>query len=490
MITVIRKNQKIFMLVVAILTVIAFAWLYNPADPNELGANVWARVYGKMVTPADRDRISRTYMLASGLGFNEYVAGMVAMATSEEQAIEEYVFNVMVMRRQAEEFGIMPSTDQVAERIRALPVFQDNGTFSPEKFEQFSANQLTPRGLTTLNLEATVRDVMTYERIREVVTSTAVVSEADKKLALRFWQPMDISLLKFPIQGILEGVQVSEEDLRAYFDLNSAQFMKPEQLTVQTALFKLPEEQAKLEGKERVAALRDLATRAETLAAVGEPEAFAAAAEKDGATLKTWGPMPRGSSGGLPEAVARTAFLMDPDTRELAQVKDDLYVIRVVEKESERPLTFEEAKPQIEQRLKRLEAEKELMSGASEKIAGIREALAAGKTMAQAIQESGAESEVISGVELQNPEEVPLFYRGVISALPLLEPNQISNFQQVPTGGAAVALLSRAENPAEGFDAARLNQQLVSDRENMLFLSWLATARKQAEIVIPRHRGG
>ena len=37
MITILRKNQRVLMLVIAVLTIIAFIWLYNPANYAELG---------------------------------------------------------------------------------------------------------------------------------------------------------------------------------------------------------------------------------------------------------------------------------------------------------------------------------------------------------------------------------------------------------------------------------------------------------------------
>ena len=39
MINILRKNQRVLMLVIAVLTIIAFIWLYNPANTAELGAN-------------------------------------------------------------------------------------------------------------------------------------------------------------------------------------------------------------------------------------------------------------------------------------------------------------------------------------------------------------------------------------------------------------------------------------------------------------------
>ena len=41
------------MLIVAILTIVAFIWLYNPANTRKLGTNTVATIYGRNLSQAD-----------------------------------------------------------------------------------------------------------------------------------------------------------------------------------------------------------------------------------------------------------------------------------------------------------------------------------------------------------------------------------------------------------------------------------------------------
>ena len=57
MITILRRNQRWLLFVVAIMTIIAFAWLYNRTDMEKLGANQVAQMYGKTIFQVDIDRV-------------------------------------------------------------------------------------------------------------------------------------------------------------------------------------------------------------------------------------------------------------------------------------------------------------------------------------------------------------------------------------------------------------------------------------------------
>ena len=68
MITILRKNQRVLMLIIAVLTIIAFIWLYNPATTQELGSNTVATMYGRKISQADVEREVKSFQLALALG--------------------------------------------------------------------------------------------------------------------------------------------------------------------------------------------------------------------------------------------------------------------------------------------------------------------------------------------------------------------------------------------------------------------------------------
>ena len=107
MLTVIRKNQQVLMLVIAIMTIIAFIWLYNPTDKfHKFGSNDVVSIYGRVVQRAQIDYQVRGYQLALALGLTDFVRDLGGLGGSEETSISDFILNLFVIQHQAPEMGI------------------------------------------------------------------------------------------------------------------------------------------------------------------------------------------------------------------------------------------------------------------------------------------------------------------------------------------------------------------------------------------------
>jgi peptidyl-prolyl cis-trans isomerase D len=486
MLTIIRKNQKGLMLVVAFLTIIAFAFLYNPTDPGELAGNTVARIYGKTLTQTDIDRQARLYGLALALGQLDLIEGLGGMASNEDQAVSEFIWNLYVLRHEAALLGLVPTNEQVASAIRAMPVFQSGGRFDPALFERFVAEQLGPRGLTTFNLEELVRDSLRLETLRETIASGATAGPAATSHALKFFQPADLKILRFDIEPLVAQAQPSGDDVRAAYEKNREHFVAPETVTVEAAKFTLPPEAADLEGRARVAALQEVVERAAAFMEAAGEENFAAGAEEAGAEVLHVGPFDRAEArqgADLPPAVAGAAFLLVGGERfsDVLQAGDDFYVLRIAGHAPERPLTFEEGRAEAEGMVRRAQAAQALAGEAARAIAGIRSAVTAGESLADATATAGVQVDEFIGVDPSRPSlPQELSAAGRISTL--LEPGQISNFIETPSGGIAVALIGRG-TPPEDPSADEIAEQIVESRGTLMFMAWLDDRRTASGLV-------
>lgn len=487
MITVIRKYQKPLMFIVAVLTIIAFAWLYNPAETSELGANVAARIYGEIYTPADVDRIARTYDLAMGLGLLDLVMGLGRSGPDGSPAISEYVVNVVVLRHEAARLGIEPTQEQIASRIRGMAPFQTAGQFDPTKFEAFVTERLGPRGMTTLSMEEVVRDAILFDRVSAMVGSPAVAGKGELSMAARSDSPTDIVVARFPAAPVLESVTVAAEQAREFFDKNATSFIAPEAITVEAAVFSLPESAAGLEGKERVTALQELAGKAADFASQNSGGDFAGAAKAAGAKSLTTPPFDRRSpaASGLPAEVARGAFFLaeEGSVGDVTQSEDEFYVLRLAGRTPERPMTFEEARPMVESRLKQLEAERILRDRAARAAAAIRSGLAGGQPMSEAFTAAGLVPEVLNGVNPSDPGDNPAVEMPARVST-LLSPGRISNPFPDGEGLAIVGVASRnGDQPSN-----EMAGQIADGKRNLFFASWLEARRQGANLSTPDNR--
>jgi parvulin-like peptidyl-prolyl isomerase len=219
---------------------------------------------------------------------------------------------------------------------------------------------------------------------------------------------------------------------------------------------------------------------------------FAAAAKAAGAEVGTSAPFDRraASTGGdLPPAVLQGAFLLteSQSVSDVTQAGDDFYVFRVVNRQPERPLTFEEARPTAELRLKSNEAVRLLREKSAAAITKIREAVKTGTPIADAAIAAGVTPQTFAGVDPTRPE-LPMEFMSAARVAVMLEPGQISNFLPTAVGGAAVGVLTRGTEAA-GPGKDEMTAQLLENKQDLFFAVWLDSQRKAANIEIPRRQG-
>ena len=119
------------------------------------------------------------------------------MARDENRALDEFIWNRLVMHHQAKELGIEPTDTQIASHIKAVPVFQTNGQFDPVRYKTFLLEQLGPRGLTELQLENVIRDALRVERIKAIVGAPVAVSEAEIREVARVYEKVNAQEVRF-----------------------------------------------------------------------------------------------------------------------------------------------------------------------------------------------------------------------------------------------------------------------------------------------------
>lgn len=490
MINVFRLHQRKLMLVIAILTIIAFIWLYNPSNMSELGANEAYTLYGKQITQADVQREANKYYLAIDLQQLELISELAGMAQDENQMLNEFVWNLFVLQHEARQLGVEPTDKQVAERIQTLPVFQTAGKFDYAKYNLFVSEKLGPRGFTVLQLEGLIKDSLRLELLKDVVGSPVSVSRAEITEAGRILQKVDLQTVSFPVDAVRASVTVTDEDVKNFYNQyqNSPYLVAPETRSVEVVEFAMPADAKPVEGKEKVEALQKLADAATTFSAKAGAGPFDQAAAAAGLTVVKTPEFDRtGKARGettvnLP-GIAPSAFLLSDSAAvsDPIQAEDKFYVIRLVTINPARPLTLEEARPLAEAQLGAMKAGEVLRQTADASIAKIREAMAAGKSFTDAATEAGLKVDSLTGV---SPTGAAPDQQAIMRATLLMEPGQLSGFVPGMQGGYVVYLAARA--PLDAAELARQKDEiepgLADSKRRMLFVTWLANAREAAKI--------
>ena len=491
------------MLVVSVLTILAFILLYNRTQLDELATVKNPTIYGKSLTPLAIDRQVKNYQLTLALGQFELLQKLGGTAQDQDRALTEFVWNLLVLQHQSRELGIEPTDDQVANRIKQVPIFQVSGKFYPLKYGQFVSEQLAPRGFTERQLEDVIRDSLRLEALSKIMEAPAAIGEGEMQAMARAFQPVTAGFVKFERKKDADKIQISPEEVDAIYQQNQSALLADETREARCVVFELPAE-SKLEGKEKVDALQKLANAAseltDSLAQAGsslEQLATKASAKvvKLAAFDRTGNPAQPSSAlnAETMSDIAPATFLIPKAgaTSDVIQSGDAFYVIELTAVNPARPLTLDEARPRIEAQLRTQKAEQIFTADATSAANALRTAVTAGKSFAEAATAQKLKVEeiknVVAAAESTSPEN-----QAIAGSTLLLKEGETSNLEGAPWGAFVAQLQTRApvDQMAFGARESQIRESLLRNKRDLLFMEWLRVSREAARITMPAGRQG
>jgi len=503
MIQVLRKNQRVLMLVVSVLTILAFILLYNRTQLDELATVKNPTIYGKSLTPLAIDRQVKNYQLTLALGQFELLQKLGGTAQDQDRALTEFVWNLIVLQHQSRELGIEPTDDQVANRIKQVPIFQVSGKFDPLKYGQFVSEQLAPRGFTERQLEDVIRDSLRLEALSKIIEAPAAIGEGEMQAMARAFQPVTAGFVKFERKKDADKIQISPEEVDAIYQQNQSALLADETREARCVVFELPAE-SKLEGKEKVDALQKLANAAseltDSLAQAGS--SLEQLATKASAKIVKLAAFDRTGNPAQPSSalnaetmsdIAPATFLIPKAgaTSDVIQSGDAFYVIELTAVNPARPLTLDEARPRIEAQLRTQKAEQIFTADATSAANALRTAVTAGKSFAEAATAQKLKVEeiknVVAAAESTSPEN-----QAIAGSTLLLKEGETSNLEGAPWGAFVAQLQTRApvDQMAFGARESQIRESLLRNKRDLLFMEWLRMSREAARITMPAGRQG
>jgi len=274
-------------------------------------------------------------------------------------------------------------------------------------------------------------------------------------------------------------------------------YKKPEGRIVEVAQFDLPEDKRELTGKERVEAQQEVVAKAATFAEKATDENFATLAAESGATVrKTAAIESINGQSELPQPVAQAAFFLT-ETRKISDPVESghsFYVVRIAERVPSRDLTFDEARPRIEEMLRNRTAAETVRSQAQSAITKIRAAQNTGASLEDALAATGVEVTELTAVSLDD-NTLPFQSRMAARNATLLQPGQVSNpfsinpypnMQLPPSmdGMEIVALVNRIASEDKDPDLS----EDIEGKRRLFFNSWLVSQRDAANVIISQRR--
>lgn len=491
MVNLLRKHQQPLMIFVTFVIIIAFVVFYNGNSSSKNQPQQGFRIYGRDYSQEEIQRKVRRFSVAMRAGLGELAYGLTGNPNSE-QAVENFVWNSFVLDHEAQRLGITANENEVTEAIAKLPVFQTNGAFDPIKYQGFVENILRPNGFTSLQLEDLVRDQLRMQKLMTLVGSTAELTPAEFRASyVQEHQKMHLSVIRFDLADFKGSVQPAEDEIKKVFEERKASLNTGEKRAISYVQLDLNAEQKALKGKELVDARQALADRASDFGqAMLDPKAnFADTAKKMNLEVKMTPEFaqaqPPAELSASPDLAAAAFQLTEKEpTGDALSVGNGYYILHLEKVTPSRPLTFEEARPQVIEQIKAERGNQLLVAKANEVAGKIADAVKAGKSFADAAAEAGLKVETLPAFSLVEPLEGKANLQEIVSKAVELDDGESSAFTPVENGGFIVHFDKRDPIDEAQFEKDQKTQMATArmGKSYVAFHEWLQSRRKLADL--------
>ena len=491
MVNLLRRFQQPVLITLTFFVIIAFVILYGGPGTrlDRLGSQHIATIYDRNVQPTEYNAIGRMFEVCRTLGMLDVVIPLAQNARTMGEVTSNYVWNTMVLRKQTAEMGIEPTDNQVAEAIQKLSAFQKSGQYDHERYLQMVQMVLSPRGMTSANLEELMRDQIRLLTLRELLGACAAPTPDELEAAYsQRHQKVEAAFVRLQREDVAKGVSVTADEIQKAFEARKENLKAPEKRKVQHVFFALPEKAATVAAPsaEEMQKVADKAADF-SVAAMAAGAKFEDVAKEFSQELKSSPLFSRGES--LPEfanqnRVTAAAFLLSEEkpVSDPLPTEKGYYILRLDKIEAARPLTLEEAKDQLTESLKSDRVRETLALKAADARKKIEEALKAGKSFAQAAEAAGYKAELPeafsrSDSKLKGPES------GLIqNALSDLKPGGTSQPLDGPEATLLVHLIARQPIDPADFEEKKKEfvPMLQSQRADGLLSEWVDRKRAAA----------
>jgi hypothetical protein len=497
MMRVLRKHRNWLMIVIAILAIPFVFYFVQKPDYSRMTSDRFATVYGRNISNTQAQHVARLMSLANELGMTTFVQDLSGGNTSDRnEAVVAFILNLLIVQHEAEQLGIRPAKQEVLDLIRTLPAFRGPNGFDPKKYEEFANSALGPNGMTESEIEDLARDQLCLTRIKQLLDAGIALPEAERTAEFEeYYGKSFASVVRLRNADFAKDVQVSDDDIKKYYEAHKAEFKTEEKRKVEFVRLALTDEQKKLSGKERIDVLQKLADRANdfTQALLEKGADFHQVATKFQLPIQTTGEFTAGKPDPqlnadpqlTPGAFQLTA--QEP-TSDPVQASDGFYVLHLAGVVESRPLTVEEAKPKIVDAIKAQRARELIATRGAKIVQDLRENLKVGVPLPKAVEQLGVKPEKLEPFAIadeqmpdeKKPQSMDLFV--IKNAAAQLQPGEVSDLAPSADGGLVVILEKRdPPDPAKYQEnKAAFDEKYLRSKRMVVFYEWLQDRQRIA----------
>jgi len=480
-----------------------------------------------------------TSLARSGdFGLYQFIMSLSTGATGQDDAAEKFFVGRMILRQAMADFGVHPGEEEVSNYIRGLRAFATpDGKFNEEGYRNFIEKGIGRLGMTEGDLRDLASDALAARKINAIVGSGLGANRdiLARDMALDN-QRVSGSLARLDLDPFEAKIQPTDQEIKTYWEGLQDSFLT-EPLRKFSYLIATPDMPADADKSDAPETIADAATSDEDKKKKADEKARKAAElaetrrkkqveidskvdeltfqieERKGSgfedlakanqwEVKTSGLFPRGkppkdldvtlrssSSGGKAvDELFRIEPTSDPVSKfsqPIAIGENQWLIARLDGEEKSRPKTFEEAKDEARARYVSEKAAEAMKAAANEAAAKIKQALAAGKSFADAAREAGInETRGFTKVTSSYSPDTSAEPRNLFEAARNVDPGALAEII-IEADRAFIVHVATREVEKQKDAAARLDREVAnSARQNEMiaFMGWIADRVEAAKV--------
>ena len=223
---VLVKHGKVTFAIFTGVVIVSFVWFFTPGVDGSLlfGGNVgtgskYGSVLGHDVTYGD---VSRARQVVS-----MFRAASYGMSPQRVQSLDEDAsFQAAILLKAADVLNVQASDKEVAEVIHALPVFQQDGKFSTELYSKYKDLYLAPAGLGFSDLEESIRSMIRMQKVPMLTSSNVIVPDGEAQVGIEsMLQKITYHLVTFDPDSFEDQVKLEDAEIKDFYTANPSLFM-------------------------------------------------------------------------------------------------------------------------------------------------------------------------------------------------------------------------------------------------------------------------
>ncbi len=225
MLDVLRKRKRSWIVLLLLgIGVLAFVMVGVGPQGGQDRVVTIAEVNGQKITYTELERqYYRMLQMYRQMSGGRLSPAEIEALNLRGQLLEDLIQQRLLLQA-AHELGLQVTDEELAEGIARNPAFQSGGRFDKNVYEY----TLRVQGLTPEEFEARQRESLTIQKLQDIVQHSIPVTAAEVEERYRVdKEEIALDFVRLKTDDFVEGVEVSDEEIKTYYDGNGALLREP-----------------------------------------------------------------------------------------------------------------------------------------------------------------------------------------------------------------------------------------------------------------------